>query len=101
MPFNNEKVHDSSGWNKRAESSIMKSVQFVKDLGIKIAPDLKLSQQCTETVNKANRMLYFINRNFSFKKKDNMLPMFNSLVRLQSTRYSFDLFIMRRTLLNI
>ncbi len=40
-----------------------------------------LSQQCNDAANKANIMLGFIKRNFSFKNKDVILPLFNILVR--------------------
>ncbi len=45
------------------------SVQRDKDLGVSIASNLKFSHQCKDAAGKANRMLGFINRNFSFKKK--------------------------------
>ncbi len=45
----------------------LESVQCVKDLGISIMSSLKFSQQCKDAAGKANRMLSFINRNFSFK----------------------------------
>ncbi len=59
----------------------LKSVQCVKDLGVKIASNLKFSQQCIDAANKANRMLEFIKRNFIFKHKDVVLPLSTSLVR--------------------
>ncbi len=59
----------------------LKSVQCVKDLGVKIASNLKFSQQCVDAANKANRMLGFIKRNFSFKNKDVILALYTSLVR--------------------
>ncbi len=40
------------------------SVQCVKDLGITIASNPKLSQPCKEAACKANRMLGFINKFF-------------------------------------
>ncbi len=43
----------------------LESVQYVKDLGTFIAQNLKFSQQCKDVAGKANRMLVFINRNFS------------------------------------
>ncbi len=58
------------------------SVHCVKDLGVTITPNLKLSQQCKEAAGKANRMLGFIKRNFFFKNKDILLPLHNSLFRL-------------------
>ncbi len=59
----------------------LESVQCVKDLGVSVASSLKFSQQCKDAAGKANRMLGFINRNFSFKNKDVILPLFISLVR--------------------
>ncbi len=59
----------------------LESIQWVKDLGVTITSNLKFSQYCKEAACKANRMLGFINRNFSFKNKDIILPMYISLVR--------------------
>ncbi len=47
----------------------LESVQCVKDLGVKIVSSLKFFQHCKDAAGKANRMLGFINRNFSFKIK--------------------------------
>ncbi len=52
----------------------LESVHYVKELGITAASSLKFSQQCKDAAGKANRMLGFINRNFSFKIKDIILP---------------------------
>ncbi len=48
----------------------LRSVQCAKDLCVKIAYNLKLSQPCNDAANKANGVLGFIKRNFSFKNKD-------------------------------
>ncbi len=53
----------------------LKSVQSAKDLGVKFASNLKISQQCIDAANKANRILGFIKRNFLFKNKDVILPL--------------------------
>ncbi len=58
----------------------LESAQYVKDLGVMIASNIKFSQQSKDAAGKANRMLSFINRNFSFKKKDLIQPLFTSLV---------------------
>ncbi len=47
----------------------LKSVQCVKDLGVKIASNLRFSQQCIDAANKVNRMLGFIKRNFCSRIK--------------------------------
>ncbi len=59
----------------------LKSVHCVKDLGVTITSNLKFSQQFKEAAGKANRMLGIIKRIFSFKNKDIILPLYNSLVR--------------------
>ncbi len=59
----------------------IESVQCVNDLGVTIASSFKFSQQCKEAADKANKMLAFINGNFSFKNKDVILPLYTSLVR--------------------
>ncbi len=62
----------------------IESVQCAKGLGVTIAPSLKFSQHCKKKVTgTATRTLGFINRNFSFKNKDVILPLYISLVRPQ------------------
>ncbi len=57
--------------NQKSEYQVngikLKSAQCFKDLGITIAPSFKFSQQCKDAAGKADRMLGYINRNFSFK----------------------------------
>ncbi len=59
----------------------LESVQCVKDLSVTIASKLKFFQQCKDAAGKANRMLDFINRNFSFKNEDVILLLCISLIR--------------------
>ncbi len=59
----------------------LETVRRVKDLDVTIVSNLKFSQHCKDAAGKANRMLGFINRNFSFKTKDIILPKYISLVR--------------------
>ncbi len=47
----------------------LESAQWVKDLGITITSNLKFSKQCTGAAGKGNRMVGFINRNFSLEIK--------------------------------
>ena len=59
----------------------LKSAQSVKDLGVTVESSFKFAKQCKDAAAKANRMLGFIKRNFSFKSKSIILPLYNSLVR--------------------
>ncbi len=59
----------------------LENVHCVKDLGVTITSNLKFTQQCKEAAGKVNRMLGFIKRDISFKNKDIILPLYNSLVR--------------------
>ncbi len=43
---------------------ISKSIHSVKDLGIPVASNLKFSQQCNESIKKANRMMGLIEKFF-------------------------------------
>ena len=54
-----------------------------KDLGVIVSSDLKNHSQCAEQCKKANRILGFISRNFEYKSKDIILPLYKSLVRPQ------------------
>ena len=87
MPFNVNKCHilqigtRNHKFNYEMNGVKLESVQCIKDLGVSIASSLKFSQQCKDAAGKANRMLGFINRNFSFKNKDVILPLYISLVR--------------------
>ncbi len=56
----------------------LESVQCVKNLGVSIISSLKFSQQCKDAAGKANRMLGITNRNFSFKNKDVILPLYSA-----------------------
>ena len=87
MPFNVNKcqiLHIGNS-NKRYDYEMrgqkINTSNSVKDLGITITRDLKSSQQCNEAAKKANRMLGFIKRNFIFKSRDIVIPLFKSLVR--------------------
>ncbi len=76
MPFNVNKCHTlkMGTRNQKHEYEMsgvkLESVHCVKDLGVTIASNLKFSQHCKDTACKANRMMGFLNRNFSFKNKD-------------------------------
>ncbi len=87
MPFNVNKCHilHVGTTNKKNDYDMngvkLDSVQCVKDLGVSIASNLQFSQQCKDAMSKADRMLGFINSNFSFNNKDIIRPLYISLVR--------------------
>ncbi len=89
MPFSVNKRHilQAGARNQKYEYEMsglkLESVHCIKDRGIVIAVNLKFSLHCDEAACKANIILGFINRNFSFKNKDIILPMYTriSIVR--------------------
>ena len=52
-----------------------------KDLGEIISDNLKVSEQCLEARNRANKMLGIINRNVAYNIKEVMSKLYNSYVR--------------------
>ena len=60
---------------------LLKSVNEEKDLGVIVSSNLKVEKQCSTAVGKANRMLGFISRNFEYKSRDIVVPLYKSLVR--------------------
>ncbi len=81
MSFNINKCHilHVGTRNKKNDYEMngvkLDSVQCVKDLGVSIPSNFKFSQQCKDAASKANRMLGFIHRSFSFKNKGIILPL--------------------------
>ncbi len=53
----------------------------VENVGDKTPSDLEFWQCHMETTNTVNRMLSFININFSFKKKEEIIPLRSRLVK--------------------
>ena len=52
-----------------------------RDLGIIITKDLKWQKQTEKSCKTANKVLGFIARNFRYKNKELILPLYKSLVR--------------------
>ncbi len=57
------------------------NVECIKDLSVMIASSIKFSQQLRDAAGTANTIPRFINRNFSFKNQNIILPLYISLVR--------------------
>ena len=87
MPFNVDKCQVlhvgrlNKNFNYHMAGSNLNTADKIKDLGVTITSNLKFTQQCINSANKANRMLGFIKRNFTYKSKDIILPLYLSLVR--------------------
>ncbi len=85
MPFNVKKCHilqvgtRNLKYDYEMSGEKLESVHCVTDLGVTIMLNLKFFQQCKEAAGKANRMLGFIKRKFSFKNKDIILPLYIQL----------------------
>src|SRR5215469_6862450 len=71
----------NEGHNYSIEGSILQAASEEKDLGVTVDNTLKFSKQCAEAVKKANKMLGYIARNFEYKSKNIILPLYRSLVR--------------------
>ena len=59
----------------------LKDVDSEVDLGVTTSSNLKPSQQCSEVVKKANKVIGLIGRSFEYKSKNTILTLYNSLVR--------------------
>ena len=59
----------------------LKSVDSEVDLGVTISNNLKPSQQCSEVIKKANKIIGLIGRAFEYKSKNTILTLYTSLVR--------------------
>jgi len=81
MLFNVDKckVMHFGGNNTRAlylmNDTVLPTCTVERDLGVIIQDNLKVSDQCMDAANTANRILGMINRTFSYKSK----PVINSL----------------------
>ena len=54
----------------------LECVSEEKDLGVFISDDLKWKKQCSEAARKANRMLRMIKRNFIYRSKEPIIPLY-------------------------
>ncbi|CAF3620810.1 unnamed protein product [Rotaria socialis] len=87
MPFNIDKckvMHVGSrnpNHNYELLGAVLVTTKVEKDLGVYVSDDFKVSTQCKEAVNKANRILSYIKRHFRNRTKEIILPLYNSLVR--------------------
>ena len=89
MPFNLDKckVMHIGQRNEKAKYKLLgKELEICneeKDLGVMITNDLKSSKQCIEVEKKAQKILGYIKRQFTTRKKETILTLYNALVRPQ------------------
>ena len=74
------------GHNNPNVDYLMDGVQLQKvsdeDLGVIVIEDLKWEKQWSAAVQKANKMLGMIKRNFTDRSKETVMALYKSLVRL-------------------
>ena len=87
MTFNTEKCkvlhigYRNEKNNYVMDGSQLRSTDKENDLGVTITSNLKPSQQCSEVVKKANKLVGFIGRSIEYKSKATIVTLYNSLVR--------------------
>ncbi len=59
----------------------MQVLKEESDLGVTISSDLEHANHCRKVYNKANTMLVFISRIFTYKTLEVILSLYNSMVR--------------------
>ena len=87
MPFNLDKckvMHVGQRNDKAKYELLGKELDICteeKDLGVIITNDLKPSKQCTHVEKKAQKILGYIKRQFTTRKEETILTLYNALVR--------------------
>ena len=86
MSFNVDKCsvmhigHNNMQSNYSMSNQQLPTTDQQRDLGIIITKDLKWQKQTEESCKTANRVLGFTARNFRYKNKELILPLYKSLV---------------------
>ena len=73
--------HNNMQGNYNMSSQQLPTTDQQRDLRIIITKDLKWQKQTEKSCKTANRALGFIARNFKYKNKELILPLYKSLVR--------------------
>ena len=87
MSFNVDKSslmhigHNNMQSNYNLSNQQLPTTAHQRNQGIIITKDLKWQKQTEESCKTANRVLGFIARNFRYKNKEQILPLYKSLVR--------------------
>jgi len=87
MPFNSDKCHVlhvgplNPGAAYALQDSPVTAVESQLDLGVLVTSDFKFSAQSRAAERKAQKILGYIKRQFSYRNKKTVLSLYNSLVR--------------------
>ena len=73
--------HNNMQGNYNMSNQLLPSTDQQRDLGIIITKDLKWQKQTEKSCKTASRVLEFTARNFKYKSKELILPLYKSLVR--------------------
>ena len=86
MPFNTSKCtvmhlecHNSN--HHVMDGNQITPVSLQRDLGIPISSDLRWDKQVNESCKKASKVLGMITRNFTYKTRNIILPLYKTLIR--------------------
>src|SRR6266536_4144867 len=63
------------------DGEVLQNVTEERDLGVIVQANLKVSSQCTKSVNRANQVLGMIYRTITCKNKEIILKLYKTLVR--------------------
>ena len=72
---------NNMGESKELGGKVLVSHTSERDLGVIVHSNLKVDMQCNKAASEANKRLRMIKRNFRFKSRSVMLPLYKSIVR--------------------
>ena len=87
MNFNVNKCHvvhwgnNNEKFDYTIDGQVIPTSTSERDLGVQISNDGKFSEHCEIIVSKANRLVGMICRTFNWKSKENILTLYQALVR--------------------
>ena len=71
----------TTGMNYEMGGTILGKTAKVKDLGVSINANMKVSEQCRIAASKGNQVLGMIRRNLTYEDKSLIIPLYKAIVR--------------------
>ena len=72
----------NTGMNYEMGGTILSKTLKVKDLGVTMNANMKVSEQCRIAASKCNQFLRMIRKNITYKEKTLIVPLHKAIVRL-------------------